>query len=268
MPLSKPIIVRLIALTLAALPFVSPVTAQDRVDFPGRDGERLQAVEMKPKGPGPFPAIVALHGCGGLGKRLNSRHRDWAEKLVEAGFIVVFPDSFGSRGLGSQCRVRDRDIRSKERAEDAFAAAEWLAARPDVVRAKIGLLGWSNGGTSVLSASRSIRAPKGGVEFRQAVALYPGCRAFANGNYRARIPVTILHGLADDWTSPEPCKNLAGTSFIGYEGAHHDFDYPDMAIRKRKAAFSADGSGMVTVGTHPEARKAAMAKAFAIFRGM
>lgn len=255
----------LLALSLL---LVQPAAALDWVTIPGRDGVNLRSILMKPAGLGPFPAIVALHGCGGLAGHLNSRHKDWADKLVAAGFLVVFPDSFGSRGLGTQCNVRDRDIRSKDRAEDAFAAAEWLATRPEVMRSKIGLLGWSNGGTATLSASRSIRAPKG-VEFRQAVAFYPGCRAFAGeGSYRARIPVTIFHGLADDWTPAEPCRNLAGVRFIGYEGAYHDFDYPDMALRKRGAAFSADGSGQVTQGTHPEARRDAMAKALAIFRGM
>jgi dienelactone hydrolase len=262
---------RLLALSglAAILAALVPAKAEEWVSFPSRDGVTLKALLMKPAGAGPFPAIVALHGCGGLGTggAISARHQDWGDRLVAAGFLVIFPESFASRGMGSQCNVRDRDIKSKDRAEDAFATAEWLAARPEVMRSKIGLLGWSNGGTSVLSASRTIRAPKG-VEFRHAVAFYPGCKTFAEQNYRARIPVTIFHGMADDWTPPEPCQKLPGVTFVGYPGAFHDFDYPNLPVRTRKAAFSARGDGVVTIGTDPAARAAAMSRAFAIFKSM
>jgi dienelactone hydrolase len=47
------------------------------------------------------------------------------------GHIVLFPDSFGSRGLGSQCRERNRVATSSGlRRLDASAAATWLAAQP------------------------------------------------------------------------------------------------------------------------------------------
>lgn len=244
--------------------------AQDWVEFPGRGDLRLRAQIFRPSGDGPFPAVVALHGCGGLGNAkgiINPRHADWGTRLQAAGFIVLFPESFLSRGLGAQCNVRDRDVRSKDRAYDAFAAAEWLAAHPDVDRRRIALLGWSNGGTSVLSASRTIRSPKG-VEFRHAVAFYPGCKGFAEQDFRIRIPLTILHGLADDWTAAEPCRALPGVRFIGYDGAHHDFDHPSLPVRTRKAAFSANGSGTVTIGTHPAAREDAIRQVMTIFQAM
>ncbi|MCZ8182314.1 MAG: dienelactone hydrolase family protein [Beijerinckiaceae bacterium] len=254
----------------AFLVTAAPALTEEQVAIPGRGGVTLKALMLKPAGAGPFPAIVALHGCGGLGsprEPVSARHRDWGARLQAAGFLVVFPESFASRGLGSQCNVRDRDVRSKDRAYDAFATAEWLAARPDVQRNRIGLLGWSNGGTTVLSAVRDIRRPKG-VDFRTAVAFYPGCRTMAKQDFRPRIPVTILHGLADNWTPAAPCQSLPGVTFVGYPDAHHDFDYPNMPLRTRKAAFSADGSGVVTIGTNPAARDAAISRAMAIFRGM
>ena len=40
-----------------------------------------------------------------------------------SGFVVLFPDSFGSRGIGSQCRETNRMIHaSRERVSDANAA--------------------------------------------------------------------------------------------------------------------------------------------------
>src|SRR5437899_1034207 len=65
----------------------------------------LKAVLVRPDGAGPFPAVVAMHGCGGLHNSsgaVASRYGDWAQHLTQAGFVVLFPDSYGSRGLGSQ----------------------------------------------------------------------------------------------------------------------------------------------------------------------
>ena len=40
---------------------------------------------------------------------------------------MLFPDSFGSRGLPSQCTVRERSVRTaRERVTDAIAARHWL----------------------------------------------------------------------------------------------------------------------------------------------
>jgi dienelactone hydrolase len=245
-------------------------SADEWVSFPGRGGVTLQALMMKPEGQGPFPAIVALHGCAGLGNSkgvINPRHADWGARLRGTGFIVIFPESFKSRGLGSQCTIRKRAIQPSGRAKDAFAAAEWLAARPDVDKRKIGLLGWSNGAMTLLYAARAGSRPHG-VDFARAVAFYPGCKTILKKGYRPRLPVTILHGLADDWTAAAPCRALPGVEFVGYPGAYHDFDHPHLALRTRKAAFSANGSGTVTIGTDPKARADAIRRAMAIFKAM
>ncbi|MGL5445705.1 MAG: dienelactone hydrolase family protein [Rhabdaerophilum sp.] len=230
-------------------------------------GDGLRAVLHKPSGKGPFPAVVTMHGCAGMnsGGKLNARDQDWATRLRASGFVVIQPDSFGSRGLGSQCGTSNRSISTTDRSADAFAVAKWLVdqgfAKPD----KIGALGWSNGGTSVMHVAR--RGSAQGVTFRQVVAFYPGCRTFADRGFAS--PLTILHGLADDWTPAEPCQKFAGVRFIGYPGAHHDFDHPSMALRTRQAAFTAAGGpGTVTMGTHGPSRAKALSTVMAIFRGM
>ena len=60
------------AMLSALLVASSPAVAEETVSFPSLDGPvtgakptMLRALLMKPDGPGPFPAIVALHGCGG-----------------------------------------------------------------------------------------------------------------------------------------------------------------------------------------------------------
>jgi poly(3-hydroxybutyrate) depolymerase len=38
----------------------------------------------------PFPVVILLHGCGGIGEH----EKKWAQNLKSEGFIVVLPDSF------------------------------------------------------------------------------------------------------------------------------------------------------------------------------
>jgi dienelactone hydrolase len=211
--------------------------------------------------------VIGLHGCAGMmsGGTLNARDQDWARRLQAAGFVVVLPDSFGSRGLGSQCATSNRSISTSDRADDAFSAAAWLAKLPEVNRNRIGVIGWSNGGTAALHVAR--RGSAQGVTIRQVVAFYPGCRNFADRGFAS--PLTILHGLADDWTPAEPCQKFGNVRFVGFPGAHHDFDHPSMPLRTRQAAFSAAGGpGTVTMGTHGPSRAKAIGTVMAIFRGM
>lgn len=255
-------------------PLAAPANAggYERVRI-NHDDYELDAVLYRPAGPGPFPAIVALHGCGGLWRdkdKLSARHSDWGERLVAAGFIVLMPDSYGSRGLGSQCGVNDRTIRpSRERVGDAAAARRWLQERPDVRQAAISLLGWSGGGSTILAAIRRDRRPADQrPDFLRAVAFYPGCRAQSESrSFEARLPTLILMGEADDWTPPAPCDFLAKAArargeevdLVIYPGAVHDFDHPRLELREKEGiAYSATGTGKAKVGTDPAAREDAI----------
>jgi len=233
-------------------------------------GGVLTGYLLEPSQPGRRPAVVAMHGCGGPLARhggLSSRHLDWGLRLRAAGYVVLFPDSFGSRGHGSLCSVKPRPVKQKQRVADAFAAQGWLAALPSVDPARIALLGWSNGGGTVL---RTAIADAGG-KFRFAISFYPGCRGLLRLlEQRPRIPVSILIGGADDWTPPGPCVELSklwGTPIKVYPGAYHSFDTPGSRPRiRRGVAFSADGSGNVHVGTHSEARADAIEEVMRMLR--
>src|SRR5437879_2481751 len=124
-------------LILSAIVMAAPGAAEaaETVTFAG-EGVALNAILYSPAGRGPFPAVVALHGCSGLYGRdgtLSPRHVDWAERLTAKGFMVLFPDSFRSRGAESQCRTEDRVTRpSRERVDDALAAKAYLQSRREV----------------------------------------------------------------------------------------------------------------------------------------
>ena len=122
--------------------------APEQIDI--ADGNlTLHARLYRPDGPGPFPAVVALHDCGGVNHRPNTEaqlYSEWAKTLVAEGFVVLFPDSFGSRNLGSQCREHHRTVHAwRERVGDANAARLWLQKQSYVRGDRVSLLGWANG---------------------------------------------------------------------------------------------------------------------------
>jgi dienelactone hydrolase len=260
-------------IALLTLMSLAPALAQETIEIPNGDEKPLKGVLYRPAGAGPFPAVIALHGCGGLGTRgngkLGPRHADWAERLRTQGMMVLFPDSFGSRGLESQCLVADRTVRpGRERVFDTYAARAYLQGRPDVRADRVSLLGWSNGASSLLWTIAQDRKPRDGrPDFHAAVAFYPGCRLLAQAAERrdwvSRLPLLLLIGEADTWTPAGPCRQLvkaaidAGqpAAIISYPGATHDFDHPSLTMTKRTGlAFTGDNTGEAMVGTDPAAR--------------
>jgi dienelactone hydrolase len=264
-----------LTIVLAALALLSaPVAAgYEDVTFPSRasDGVTITGYLRRPADGKPAPAVVALHGCGGLFNKngdMSSRHEDWAERFVAAGYVVLFPDSFGPRGIESICNTRERRIVPRERGADAAAAADWLAAQPFVDKERIAVLGWSNGGSSVLWAVGGVHKPENG-EWRTAIAFYPGCRVPAeSARWVPRFKPYVLIGSADNWTPPAPCRKLAerdAVRLIEYPGAVHGFDAPNSPRRTRTGtAYSATGDGNVEVGTDPKARTAAIKEVMTI----
>jgi dienelactone hydrolase len=233
-----------------------------------RDGDvSLKATVYRPDGVGPFPAIIGMHDCAGLMNPagfIASKYQEWAQLLVKDGFIVMFPESYSSRGIGNQCGTRNRPVRpDRERVADANAARRWLEQQPDVRPDHISLIGWSNGGSSVLWTVRPQRKNDDKPDFRSAVALYPGCRRLDTTAWSTRVPTLILIGAADDAASPLDCQRMvagakgrsARISIVVYPGAFHDFDHPNRPPQVRAGyAFSADGSGRIHTGTNAAAR--------------
>jgi len=116
-----------LALAFLLLGGVAVAGGPEPVEF--RDGDvTLKAMIYRPEGAGPFPAIIGMHDCSGLADPsggVASKYREWAQLLVKDGFIVLFPESYSSRGIGNQCSARSRPVRpDHERVADANASRE------------------------------------------------------------------------------------------------------------------------------------------------
>ena len=260
------------AIAFAALS--TPATALEKIEF-GVGEYRLNAVLFRPAGEGPFPAVVALHGCDSLLEadgQVRPKYRAWADLLSAKGFAVLYPDSFGSRGLNSQCHVRSRTVQPfRERVADAKAARQWLQEQAWTQKDRVSLLGWSNGAIAALWTVRPQAAVKDeNPDFRSAVVLYPGCRRLSNAAWSTRIPTLLLLGAADNWAPARDCEQMAAgargrsarVSVVKYADAHHGFDLPDvMPHLRRGLAFTPDGSGRAIIGSNAQARNDALRRA-------
>jgi dienelactone hydrolase len=228
----------------------------------------LRAQLFKPEGEGPFPTVIALHGCGGLSTRSDPvlpRYRDWAEQLVKTGSAVLLPDSYASRGLGPQCRVKERRLTARrDRVADILAARQWLMQQSWARHDRISLLGWANGASALLWAIRpQLLASNTDPDFRSAIAFYPDCRLSAGLGWSARVPTLLLIGAKDDVSSPPACRQMidgargrsALTRIVVYPGAYHDFDRPNLPVHAVSATADAAMPERGHVGTDPEARE-------------
>jgi dienelactone hydrolase len=241
-----------------------PAPAQ--VDIPLSSGV-LHAQLFKPEGAGPFPAVIALHGCGGLGSRSDSvlpRYRDWAERLLKAGNAVLLPDSYGSRELGPQCRVKEMHVKARrERVGDIAAARAWLLKQSWVERDRVSLIGWANGASALLWAVRPQAAARdAGPDYRAAIAFYPDCRISAGLGWSTRVPTLVLIGANDDVSSPPACRQMvdgahgrsALARIVVYPGAYHDFDRANTPLHAAGGSSDAAAPEHGHLGTDAEAR--------------
>ncbi|SDM72349.1 Dienelactone hydrolase [Oryzisolibacter propanilivorax] len=265
----------------AMVPAPTPVAATaaapspqfERISVPGPAGVTLTAYWLPAAGEGAHPAVLALHGCGGLyakGGALSQRFREAAARLHAQGYAVLLPDSFGSRGLHQVCQTRyaERSMHVAERAHDARAALAWLAAQPQVDAQRLGLLGWSNGASTVLAVleQRRVQPAPGEPPIAGAAVFYPGCGPLERRQATLeRVPLLMQLGALDDWTPPQPCIALAqrlqaqgaDVSLHVYAGSYHGFDGAG-PVRLRTDVPNGPAGG-VHQGGNPEARVQSLA---------
>ena len=229
---------------------------------------------ISPEGSGPFPAVVIMHDCSGLGPMSSGSPARWAKELVGRGYVVIIPDSFSSRGFADGVCTNPSparaDVAPSRRVRDAYAALAHSRTLPNVDGRRVGVMGGSHGGATTLAtmaapAGSSATFAENRTGFAAAVALYPSCgirmgdwRADGSGIYKPLAPLLILSGELDDWTPAEPCRKLTDISQRAgypvsikiYPGAHHSFDSarPVRFVATRVNSNSPGGRGATTGG--------------------
>jgi dienelactone hydrolase len=176
----------------------------DIARLPGPDGRALVPPTLtgylvRPEGDGPFPAVVLLHGCSGLGletshRELWKRQLEWAEWYRSRGYVALVLDSFGPRRLTNEV-CGDGRVSPLARALDAYDAFRHLATLPFVRRDRVVIQGLSHGGSTVLHALDDVVFGREALRFVAGVAYYPACPDARPSLY---APAIILTGALDD----------------------------------------------------------------------
>lgn len=257
-------LIRILCSAIAAVLLISGASAEPQtLSFASADGgTEIVGYLYRPKTAGAHPAIVLLHGRGGLyssndnagctevspgtaspcnAATLSKRHRMWGEYWSERGFLALLPDSFGSRskahGFGrfthdapDRADVNERTVRPL----DAEGALAYLRGRSDVIGDQVFLQGWSNGASTALNVM--IRQGARPAGYRGALVFYPGCgsKSLLSPVISTTAPIAMFLGTDDEEVSPAICRRVAeqsqqaGTTIevTVYPGATHDFDYP------------------------------------------
>jgi dienelactone hydrolase len=239
-----------VLLAILAWAFVTLANAAERVSFPSLDGAGNAPVVLTgyffPAAAAQAPAIAMFHGCDGPFDKsgvLSRRMREYAELFNGLGLQVLVVDSLTARYEKEICtqRVGRRRVTQANRRLDALGAIAYLAERNDVDPKRIGLIGWSNGASTVLAATnlhhRDVATATTHPAF--AIAFYPGCEADLKRGYEPSAPLLMLVGELDDWTAAAPCLALARAAgeprpaIESYPGAWHGFDSA-LPVRVRK----------------------------------
>lgn len=173
----------------------------------------------KPEGPGPFPALVLMHQCGGLvggnGKWQNLSMLGWAKEAVARGYVALLVDSLGPRAVDTVCYGPKGGVNFARGVRDALQAAEHLRKQDFVDKNRVALAGYSWGAmVAVLASSKEWgTALNNGQRFDAAVSFYPGCftiRPPTSAPYeilRNDIdrPLLVMMGDKDNETPPSEC---------------------------------------------------------------
>ena len=280
-PLARPIDVRFLSLDRDASG--APVALKGMLLLP-----------RSPIPPGGYPAVIALHGCGGMYSMREGREQELAERMalraaiyLRDGYAVLFADSFRARGMREICTIKhgERTVTAARRRLDALGALDYLVTRREIARDRIALVGWSHGGSVALQAvntrdavvARFFDRPAAPPFFRAAVAFYPGCATTlkAGNRYAPGAPTRVHIGVLDDWTPAATCVDL-GVAMAArdedllvttYADSYHAFDSPTGTLTYRTDVPNGVNPGHgVHVGPNPAARDAANASVRAFLR--
>ena len=175
--------------------------------------------------------MIIHHGSGGV---TEGREHRYAREIVAMGVAAAVIDSFKPRGI--QSTVSDQgSVSSLEMAADAFAVLGVLAKHPRIDGSKVGIVGFSKGGTVALMTAHerhAVRMLPQGPRFALHVPVYPACNSHDYKPKTTGAPILMLIGAADTYAGVKPCTEYADklkaegakVTVKIFPGAAHGFD--------------------------------------------
>lgn len=147
--------------TLQVATFQAEISKKVKIPNP-TGGDSLLAWLFVPATTADVPAVVVMHGSGGLWSSLNhttmsSQFTKWIDIFRTEKIAALFVDSYVSRGIPddfaevappNNFHVAAEFVRPR----DAYSGLAYLREQNKITDSRIALLGFSHGGTSTVSA--------------------------------------------------------------------------------------------------------------------
>lgn len=115
------------------------------------DGRDVPAFLYKPAGPGPFPAVIDVHG--GPNAQATRSFSGMRQYLVSKGYVVLVPNVRGSTGYGKTYASLDNLDLGGGPLQDLLACKRWLSQSAGVDSTRVAVMGASYGGYMALAAA-------------------------------------------------------------------------------------------------------------------
>jgi dienelactone hydrolase len=198
-----------------------------------RSGDSNVTVEcFAPAFEGKYPAIVMLHGSGGLEQATGPTFRDIARGLASRGYAVLIPHVFERNGHVPGQRLRGEDLEAY--AETVHDTIDFAATSPLVAPDSFGVIGLSMGAS--LAFRRAAKDPR-----IKAVVCFSG--SLPLGAKAKFPPILLLHGSKDSSTPVRILRqferelkdrDIPVQTYI-YSGMRHNFDVEHLLDAGRRA---------------------------------
>lgn len=278
-------------------------------------GNPLKAVLYIPSTAVPVPAVVVMHGSGGLwsstdstNTKMASQFKGWVDSFRVHKIAALFVDSYTARGtktFHNMVPPNSLPIAAEfVRPRDAYAGLAYLRTLTvKIIPNKIGLLGFSHGGTTVLGTmadadavakttgwsqisagttyTNNVLAPAGKPAeggFVAAVSYYPGAAMFSyfgkpgtpsDGKYVNYAPMLIHAAGADPLYTGTYTNWDNNTQISSYDGLIQkaQLNPASAPITKQVYSDAAHGfDGETAAGTDANASVLARARSIAFLK--
>ena len=135
--------VALVTVLICLLAMTAAAAESHLVTYPS-GAETVHAMLYKPKGKGPFPALVVIHEWWGL----NNWVKQQAAKYADQGYVTLAIDLYRGQVATTPDQAHEimRGVPEDRANRDLLAAMTYLTSLTTVNPKKIGVIGWCMGG--------------------------------------------------------------------------------------------------------------------------
>ncbi|HEV8411595.1 MAG TPA: dienelactone hydrolase family protein [Gemmatimonadaceae bacterium] len=205
-------------------PTATRLPTQTEKSFVESDGHRINVDVYEPDRAGRHPAVILLHGSGGIHLINPSLVNRYAAVLAEQGiicFVVHYFDGTGNFSADDSVEAANYFHWVRE----LHDAVTWIRARPDVRPNQVGMMGHS------LGAWLAVGAAAADPRVARVVLLGSGLEPFLVDSIKRMPPVLMFHGDKDDVVPKSDADHLAqylrakkvSVQYRVYPGEGHQF---------------------------------------------